>query len=51
MKALWKKINRFIYLDMIWYFSPLIALVRMIRKRRLNYIHQMRVLSRYCYGR
>jgi hypothetical protein len=47
-----KFINRvrfFINRSGIGYFAPLIALIRLIKKRRLNYLHQMKVVYRYAY--
>lgn len=42
-----KNIRRFIWRSMVGYFAPLIALIRMFRKRRWNFLWQMRVMYRY----
>lgn len=47
----WMRIRRFINRSGIGYFAPLIAAVRMLKKRRLNYVHQLRVVYRYAFGR
>lgn len=48
---LWVRIRRFINRNGIGYFAPLIAAVRMLKKRRLNYVHQLRVVYRYVFGK
>lgn len=45
----WKGIRRFINRSGIGYFAPLVAAVRLIRKRRWNYVHQLRVAYRYSF--
>lgn len=47
----WGKIRRFINRSGIGYFAPLVAGFRMIRKRRSNLMHQMRVVYRYAFWR
>jgi len=45
------KIIKFIRRDVVGYFAPLIALHRLKKKHSLNYVHQLRVISRYTFGR
>lgn len=42
-----RKAGRFVFLDMVAFFAPVIAIGRLWKKRRWNYIRQMRVLYRY----
>lgn len=42
-----KKVRQFVWRSMVGYFAPLIVLVRMLRKRKLNYWWQIRVMYRY----
>jgi hypothetical protein len=41
----------FIKRTIVGYFAPLLAIYRLIKKRRLNYWRQLRVLSRYGFWR
>jgi hypothetical protein len=44
-----RKIRFYLYRNIVGYFAPYFALVRMIKKRRWNYIHEMKVLYRFSY--
>ncbi len=44
-----QKIWFYIHRWWIGYFAPFLALVRMIRKRQFNFIHQIKVIYRYAY--
>lgn len=48
-KRLIRKIRFRINRSGVGFFAPLIALLRLFKKRRLNYIHQMRVIYRYAF--
>ena len=48
-RKLIKKIRFFIHRRGIGYFAPLIAFIRLIKKRKLNYIWQMKVICRYAF--
>ncbi len=43
--------RRFVWRSCVGFFGPLVMLIRMARKRRLNLIRQYEVLDRYISGR
>lgn len=45
----WTVNPEFIKRNFVGYFAPLLAFVRLIKKRRVNYIQEMRVLYRYAF--
>lgn len=45
------KIRRFIRRSVVGYWAPAIAVYRICRKKQWNYLHQMRVIYRYTFGR
>lgn len=45
------KLKRFIHRDIVGYFAPVIALIRLRKKHSLNYVHQLRVIYRYTFGK
>ncbi len=45
------KFRKYVRREAVGYFAPLIAVCRMIKKRRWNFIHEMRVIYRYVFGK
>lgn len=45
------RLRRFANRSGIGFFAPLVALFRLFKKRRLNYLHHMKVIYRYTFGR
>jgi len=46
-----KKLRRFANRSGIGFFAPLVALCRLFKKRRLNYLRHMKVIYRYTFGK
>lgn len=48
---LFVKLKMFIHRDIVGYFAPVIALKRLRKKHSLNYVHQLRVIYRFTFGK